>query len=142
MDQFPSPPLGFFSFDRVLDPETGTCSRQVLIEVQRAKKLALSGHVNRAVDLRTCREVLSGPEFVCQGLKRDGQEGGLCYVGQPDSRWNEAGQQTRTADDDIFLVVVSSNWRLIAFRWELLADGETLEDFCKNRFERILWPTG
>ncbi len=87
-------------------------------------------------------EVLKKPDFVFEGLSRDGQEKGRCYVGRPSTRAIDRDSSMPTTPDDALIVFHTEEDFLYEWRWISLQRERqpSLLDYCKDTFETQLWP--
>jgi len=68
---------------------------------------------------------------VFQGIKRDGIEEGLCYLGLPPTRYNAHGDKIGIANQDEFFVFVNHDREIYHWLWETVSASDL-----ENRFLR------
>ena len=88
-------------------------------------------------------EVLSDPTAIFQGWEREGQDGGLCYVGSPAKDYRSESIEVPPPPGKVFLAFVTSRGKVSEWRWEDSDEDDPHfpKGYNKGRFTRIAWPT-
>lgn len=63
--------------------------------------------------LRLLVEVVRSPDFIFEGLDREGQEGGLCYVAKPTRDYPKEGIDLPAPKGRVFVVFVTPSGKAI-----------------------------
>ena len=98
-----------------LDPSgAGPC--EFKISLKRVEHLNIHGPHHKYYELISASEVLKAPMLIFEGLQREGQETGLCYVGRPKrhgGNWSAPPYPMK-----VFLVFVTKEKTIFEWRWE------------------------
>ena len=71
--------------------------------------------------------------LVFQGIRTDGHQEGLCYMGWPHRRFGTEGNELPVKDEDCFLVFINEERIIYNWRWESIP-AKSLETFVPVRF--------
>lgn len=99
------------------------------------------GPAHKFFDALILPDVLKAPSVIFKGLKREEQEGGMCYTGIPSYRYLDHKVTVPPHPEMVYAVFMNSGFVIFEWRWEK-SDPEKIAypiDWI-NRFEEILWP--
>ena len=71
--------------------------------------------------------------LVFQGIRTDGHQEGLCYMGWPHRRFGTEGNELVVKDEDCFLVFINEERIIYNWRWETIP-AKSRETFVPDRF--------
>ena len=131
-----TPKKGFYAV-KGLDPSgSGEC--EFKIAAKQVEHLESHGPAHKYYALISACEVLMQPLAIFEGLQRDGQEKGLCYVGRPKRHghdWSSPGYKNM-----VFLVCITKEMTVFEWGWEK-EDGKNpgLPVDAKRRFGKAKW---
>jgi len=125
-----------------LNPYGSNDPLEVWLPQAHVDGLTRKGLETRFARLLLVPEVLKNPEVVFQGLEREGQEEGLCYVGRPSRDFHSTTIEVPAPPGKVFLVFVERGGKVFEWRWEPSEDDEpAYPENYRERFGRVLWPT-
>lgn len=103
----------------------------------RMKRAAEHG-MGEATTLAKCvlQVLQDAGAMVFQGLRRDGYEEGLCYVGSPPSRFNADGSKRTPQIDDMFFVFINEDRTIYTWGWETVPSHQHNDPTFGGRFLR------
>jgi hypothetical protein len=135
-----APPKGYDFLEDCWDPiEKSRCELKLSYDrIDRAERYGPEGMVDEL--LHNVKPTLQRPARVFQGLKRDGEEDGLCYMSSPRRMYYGGGQSKGAPPGMAFVVFVGSDgfvrhWTWVDPRREGLA---SLDAYCKAHFDTEL----
>jgi len=112
-----------------------------MVSISYIDHLLHNGPDVRFYELQSVAEVLQRPLVVFRGLKRDGKQNALCYVGKPNrygENWSAPGHP-----DMVFMVGVTENWVVFEWGWEKMDaqnDGSCTHPVdAHRRFTKMIW---
>lgn len=98
-----------------------------------------NGPAHRFFDVLIIPFILDSPQFIFEGLGRDGHGGSVCYAGIPSHRYQDHDIQVPPYPGMIFLVFANRFHVIFEWRWEKL-DSATGQPFdSTKRFTKLLW---
>lgn len=100
-----------------IDPNDGK-PWEVMVSHAKMDLIASRGPMHAKELAWSVREVLSSPHAVFQGVREEGEETWLCYVGRPRHAFNKAGQAVPPYRGEVFLVFVTDERVVYNWRWE------------------------
>ncbi len=71
--------------------------------------------------------------IVFQGIRTDGHQEGLCYMGWPHRRFGAEGNELPVKDEECFLVFINEERIIYHWRWETIP-AKSLETLVPDRF--------
>jgi hypothetical protein len=110
--------------------------REFRIPTRTVDHLQRYGPESRYYELISAEQVLKNPDLIYEGLRREGQENGLCYIGKP--KCFREGAEYPGHPGMLFLVFVTKEYIIFEWRWEKV--DEKLPDYpqdVKQRFETL-----
>jgi hypothetical protein len=120
------------------DPSGNGEEREFKILTNRVDHLQRNGPTHKYYELLSVAEVLKGPEFIFEGLQRDGQENAYCYIGKPQQ--HGSGWQGPTERNMVFLVCVTERFTIFEWGWEREDENNPGLPFdTKRRFKKVKW---
>lgn len=119
------------------DP-AGSVPCEFKVALKQVQHLQTLGPTHKFYELISACEVLKSPLAVFEGLQRDGQEKGLCYIGKP--RCHGDGVQYPPHPNMVFLVCVTGEKTIFEWGWEREDSARPgLPVNSKQRFGKIKW---
>jgi hypothetical protein len=117
-----------------LAPDGGECEFNLL--KQQIDHFRREGPEHKFWELFSLVETLKEPVVIAEGLKREGFESALCYVGKP-KRYGD-GWESPTPPKMVFLVCMTQDFKIFEWRWEK-EDQERLDcpENAATRFTKI-----
>jgi hypothetical protein len=129
------------SVSGVFDPDTGG-TKELRITRSRLDWIYKSAPPWMATSAAAAMATLRAPEYVFEGLSRDGQEQGRCYVSRPPFRVLGDGARVPATPGEALLVFHTEEEFIHEWRWiDFRGDGfDSLLDYCLGNFDKQLWP--
>jgi hypothetical protein len=120
-----------------IDPLTNN-AKEFYIADSKIEHLLKYGPTSRYYGILSAGQVLKNPKIVFKGLKRDGKENALCYVGKPSrfgENWHAPGPSGM-----VFLVCITDHDVVFEWRWEKEDKAApNMPEDCARRFETTIW---
>jgi hypothetical protein len=120
-----------------LDPSG--CRKCVFkIALARVEHLNRVGPTHKFYELISAAKLLEEPMAIFEGLRREGLEHGLCYVGTP--RCYREGAEHPPHPGMVFLVFVTKDMMIFEWGWEKEDQGKPgFPQSSRTRFDKCLW---
>ena len=124
------------SFKALCPSGTGEC--EYLVPARDLEHLKNNGPVSRQHELVLAAQVLREPDAIYFGLKRQGKETGLCYVGKPKQQQGDWWSST-PPKGCVFAVYVSCEHLIFEWRWELEDGNVPGPKGAQTRYGKLKW---
>jgi len=117
---------------------SGLSQCEFKVPLKQVRHLETHGPTHKFYELVSACDVLKNPMAVFEGLRRDGQEKGLCYIGRP-RRYGD-GVEYPPHPNMVFIVCVTEENTIFEWGWEREDTARTgLPVNSKQRFGKIKW---
>ena len=116
----------------------GSGEQEFFVSNKQIDHLNRYGPESRYFELQSVADVLSSPRVIFKGLRRQGKEDAICYVGTPrryGDGWTSPGHPGM-----VFLVCMTVEWILFEWGWEKADPNNS--NYPTNvtlRFEKEIW---
>lgn len=110
---------------------------EVLVSHEKMDRIARRGIMHAKELAYSVRDVLVAPRVIFQGVREEGEEDWLCYVGVPKHAFTRTGDQILPYEGEVFLVFVNGDRVAYHWGWET-SDGNApgLPPDHENRFTK------
>jgi hypothetical protein len=107
------------------------------IAKQRIEHFKINGPEYKFWEIFSMVETLKSPLIIAEGLKREGLELGLCYIGKP--RKHRDGVDHPPPPGMVFLVCMTPDFKIFEWRWEPEDCSRANYPNDGKRFTKIKW---
>ncbi|MDQ3622639.1 MAG: hypothetical protein M3463_09145 [Verrucomicrobiota bacterium] len=119
---------------------SGTGTATFKIPSSAVEHFQRHGPGHKFFDALLIADVVKAPAAIFKGLKREEQEGGICYAGIPPRRYQDHHITVPPRPGMTFAVFMNANKVIFEWRWEKADPGKPEYPInSSERFEKVLW---